>query len=73
MSVQRAYEGESGKGNLQEALEMALQRLAADLHEGGVYDASASWVVTEISGNYGGLAGFQSIKVKIAAKRSPEW
>ena len=52
---------------------MALQRLDADLDEGGVDDAFASWVVTEISGKYGGYPGFRSVKAKIKAKRDPEW
>jgi hypothetical protein len=73
VSVERTYEGKSPDGNLQEGLEKALQRLAADLGEDGVRDASASWVVTEIAGEYGGIAGFHSVKVKIAAKRAPEW
>ena len=73
MSVERVYEGESRDGKLQEALEIAIQRLNADLGEGGVRDASASWVITEISGKYGGIAGFTSVKAKITAKRSPEW
>jgi hypothetical protein len=48
------------------------QRLAADLGERGVRDASASWVVTEIAGEFGGWVR-HSVKVKIAAKRRPEW
>jgi hypothetical protein len=73
MSVERTYEGESWDGKLQEALERALQRLDADLSEGGVRDAFSSWVVTEISNDYGGFVGFCSVKAKITAKRSPEW
>jgi hypothetical protein len=73
MSVQRTYEGESRDGNMQEAVDEVLQRLDADLGEGGVRDASASWVVTEISGERGGIAGFRRVKVKITASRSPKW
>ncbi len=73
MSIERTYEGESRDGNLQEALERALGRLDADLAEDGVRDASASWIITEISGEYGGLAGFRRVKAKITAKRSPAW
>jgi hypothetical protein len=72
MSVERSYEGESPDGILQSALERALQQLAADLTEGGVRDASASWVVTEVAGKLGGWFK-PSIIVKIAAKRVPEW
>jgi hypothetical protein len=73
MSAERTYEAESKDGNLQEAIEAARQQLNMDLSENGVRDASASWTVTEISGKSGGFAGFCSIKVKITAKRSPEW
>lgn len=73
MSAKRTYEGKSPDGSLQDALKGALQRLDADLGEGGVRDASASWVVTEIAGEYGGLAPFHGVKVKIAAKRTPPW
>jgi len=73
VSVEREYEGKSTAGNLQEALDDAFQRLAAELGEGGVRDASASWVATEIAGEYGGFAGLHSMIVKIVAKRSPDW
>jgi hypothetical protein len=73
MNVERKYEGESSDGSLQEALNKALQQLGVELGEGGVRDALASWVIAEIAGQYGGIAGLHSVKVKIAAKRSPEW
>jgi hypothetical protein len=73
MSVQHKYEGESQSGSLQEAVMLALQQLDADLREGGVIDASASWTMTEISGKRGGIADSRSVKVKITAKRSPPW
>lgn len=73
MSVERKYEGKSSDGSLQEALNDALHQLGADLGEGGVRDALASWVIAEIAGEYGGIAGFHTVKVKIAAKRLPEW
>lgn len=73
MSVERTYEGESQDGNLQKALEDALHRLAADLGEGGVRDASASWVVSEIAGEHGGFTGLHSVTVKISTIRTPEW
>ena len=72
MSVEREYEGKSSDGNLQNALNDALQQLSVQLGEGGVCDASASWVVAEIAGRYGGLLG-GNLTVKIAAKRTPEW
>lgn len=73
MSTERTYKGESDAGDLQEALNSALQKLDADIGEDGVRDASASWVVSEISGEYGGIAGFTKVKTKIVAKRFPEW
>jgi hypothetical protein len=73
MSVERIFDGQSTEGDLQEALNNALQRLSEDLGKDGVRDASASWIVTEIAGNRGGFAGFHSVKVSITAKRTPEW
>ena len=74
MSVgrQRQYEGESSNGNFEEALNEALHGLDKDLGEGGVQDASATWVVTEVTGSYARI-GSHSTKVKIAAVRHPEW
>jgi hypothetical protein len=73
VNVKRTYEGESRNGILQEALNTALRRLDADLGEGGVRDGMASWVVTEISGERGGIAAFHGVKVKITALRTPKW
>ena len=36
-------------------------------------DALAQWTLGEISGEYGGIAGFRSVTVRISASRSPEW
>lgn len=72
MNIEREYVGKSDH-SLQEALDKSLQHLAEQLGEGGIRDASASWVMTEIAGEYGGFAGRHSIKVTITAKRSPEW
>jgi hypothetical protein len=73
MSAERTYEGESQNGNLQEALASALQLLKGDLGEDGVRDASASWAITEISGECGGIRGICSVKAKITANRVPGW
>ncbi len=74
MSTERVYEGESWGGSLQEAVDKAVQRLDADLFEGGVHKPSVTWVVTEISGVHGkNSAGFRSIKAKIKATRTPPW
>lgn len=72
-SVERLYEGESAGGTLQEALDGALQKLDKDLPEGGVADAMASWRLLDVSGLRGGFPGFRSVKVRIAATRTPPW
>lgn len=72
-TVTRTYDGESRTGNLQEALDSALQQLDADLGEGGVYDAMASWKLVEITGQLGGIAGFDVVRVRISATRGPSW
>ncbi len=69
----RYYEGESLTGNLQQALESALQQLGGDLGEGGVFDAMASWSIVEVTGRLGGIAGFDTVKVRISATRGPSW
>lgn len=72
-TVTRTYFGESRAGNLQEALDSALQQLGVDLGEGGVYDAMASWKLVEITGKLGGIAGFDVVRVRISATRGPSW
>jgi hypothetical protein len=69
----RYYDGESLTGNLQEALDSALQQLGGDLGEGGVFDALASWSVVEVTGRLGGIAGFRTVRVRISATRGPSW
>lgn len=73
MSKDRTYSGESDSGSLQDAISEALQKLEAALGEDGVRDASASWILAEVSGTYGGIANFNKVKAKIIAKRSPDW
>ena len=69
----RYYDGESLTGNLQQALDSALQQLDEDLGEGDVFDAMASWSIVEITGRLGGIAGFDAVKVRIRATRGPSW
>ena len=69
----RYYEGESATGSLQEALDKALQQLDKDLPEGGIFDAMAQWTIVAITGWQGGIAGFNTVRVKISATRSPSW
>jgi hypothetical protein len=73
MPSERIYQGESTDGKLQEALDKTLQQLDGDLAEGGVSDAMASWKIIEVTGQRGGIAGFHSVQVKIAAIRTPAW
>ena len=73
MGNERTYVGESDEGNLQGALSKALQKLDSAVGEDGVRDASASWTLAEISGLYGGIAGFTKVKAKIVANRVPDW
>jgi hypothetical protein len=61
------------EANLQEAIAAALQNLEADLGEGNISDASASWVIIEISGKHGGFAGLRGVTAKLTATRSPPW
>lgn len=73
MKDERVYRGKSKDGKLQDALNEALQQLGKDVSEGGIRDGLASWKLIEITGEYGGIAGFHSIDVMITAKRSPAW
>lgn len=69
----RNFEGESKKGDLQEALEAATKSLSDALPEGGVRDAQATWSLSHVTGVTGGFTGSRSVKVIIAAHRSPAW
>lgn len=69
----RIFEGESKTGNFQEALDEALWQLGEALSEDGVMDAMGEWVLTEVTGLRGGIAGFQNVTVKITTRRGPDW
>jgi hypothetical protein len=73
MRKERIIDGKSSKGELQDALEQAFQELNSQISEDGVRDATAAWRVIDISGEYGGVAGFQNVNVKIMATRTPDW
>jgi len=73
MSAERTYQGKGAHGSLEKALNAAVELLAADIGEGGVADGLASWTLKEISGEYGGIAGLNDVKVTITARRSPPW
>lgn len=70
---QRAFEGQSNDGQLQAALDEALTQLDKALGEGGVADAMATWTITKVTGQRGGIAGLHSVKVTITATRTPPW
>lgn len=71
--AERRFEGESKDGKLQEALDLALEQLDKAMGEGGVFDATGSWRLAEITGRRGGFAGQRSVRVTVAATRHPEW
>lgn len=71
--VRRTFTGTSSKGSFDEALSAALARLNQELGEGGVADATSSWKVIRTSGQTGGIAGLNQVKVVISAERQPPW
>ncbi|QDT24877.1 hypothetical protein [Gimesia panareensis] len=71
--VRRTFAGTSSKGSFDEALSAALAKLNQELGEGGVADATSSWKVVRTSGQTGGIAGLNQLKVVISAERQPPW
>jgi hypothetical protein len=71
--VERTFEGESTDGQLQAALDKALEQLDKALSEGGVRDATATWKVAAISGVRGTFKEGRTVKVAISATRNPRW
>ncbi|MFI4850904.1 MAG: hypothetical protein ACIAZJ_17465 [Gimesia chilikensis] len=71
--IRRTFTGVSSKGSFEEALSTALAKLNRALGEGGVMDATSSWKVVRTSGQTGGIAGLNQIKVVISAERQPPW
>lgn len=71
--VRRTFTGVSSKGSFDEALSAALAKLNQSLGEGGVADATSSWKVVDTSGQTGGIAGVNNVKVVISAERQPPW
>jgi hypothetical protein len=70
---ERHYEGDAAENKLQAALDEALKKLEKDLPEGHVADASATWRLLDVAGESGGLTGARTIRVRIAATRTPPW
>ena len=71
--VYRRFTGTSKEGSFEKALADAVAKLNQALSEGGVADASASWKVDSTSGQVGGIAGLNQIRVSIVAERQPPW
>jgi hypothetical protein len=70
---ERTFEGQSKDGDLQDALHKALEQLDKTLGEDGVADAMATWKITDVSGERGGIAVQRTLKVTITASRTPPW
>jgi hypothetical protein len=70
---ERTFDGESEDGNLQTALDKALEQLDKALNEGSIRDASATWKVAAIGGERGTFKEGRTVKVAITATRSPQW
>ncbi len=66
MSKKKQYTGTSKKGNLQEALRLAIR--AVELPPGA--DRMVEWTLKEVSGRQGGFAGFNEVTVAIEARVS---
>jgi len=60
------FEGTSNKGNLEEALESAIESAMASRK--GIADAMVEWKVKDISGAQGGIAGVNRLTVTIEVK-----
>lgn len=71
MESELTYEGESVEGKLQDALDKALGQLDTDLEKmREVSHPMASWKIVEITGQRGGIAKLNIVKVKINATRT---
>ena len=70
---ERTFEGESKKGDFQEALAAALKHLGAALGEDSVADGSATWKLHSTTGKVGGLVATNHLIVTIATHRTPPW
>jgi hypothetical protein len=70
---ERRFDGVSKDGQLQSALDEALRQLGQALGDGGVADAMATWTITGVTGQRGGIVPFNTVKVTITATRTPPW
>jgi hypothetical protein len=71
--VLRRFTGTSKEGSFEKALTDAIAKLNKALPAGSVADVSATWRVVRTSGEVGGIAGQNQIRVIISAERQPAW
>lgn len=69
----RRFKGISNSGSYDEALKGALAKLNQALADDGVRDATATWKVSSVQGEVGGITGLNELSVVIVAKRQPAW
>jgi len=67
MPALKTFKGTAKNGNLQKALELAIQA-ALDSAPGA--DRMAVWTLKKVSGRNGGIAGFKEVTVAISARIS---
>ncbi len=68
MATDQSFKGVSGKGDLQQALNDAIQNASRQLSQGGV-DIQIKWSLESIEGTEGGFAGLKELTVTISARR----
>lgn len=69
----RRFKGTSNNGSYDEAIKAALAKLNKALADDGVRDATATWKLSSVQGEVGGIAGLNEISVVIVASRQPAW
>lgn len=69
----RRFKGTSNSGSYDEAIKAAIEKLNSALADDGVRDATATWKVSAVQGEVGGIAGLNQLSVIIVANRQPAW
>ena len=67
MATLKTFQGTSKAGNVQKALDAAIQA-AQDSTSGA--DRLVNWTLKKVAGRRGGIAGFKDVTVTIAARIS---
>ena len=67
MATLKTFQGTSKVGNLQKALDAAIQ---AALKSAPGSDRMATWTLKKVAGRHGGIAGFRDVTVTIGARIS---